>query len=347
MNRTFVMLLMLLMIGNQVWGQTLGDIDGDGKVDLKEATYALQVSSGLRSPMSVTAYDRYEYGAPSGSNYLYRTVEGESTYNTYVETFDTTFEGHSVKAHQWKSGLWAGIIDYIRVGEEESELMGYWWRDTLFSYSEPRLSPRYILPGERYIHVYSETPGGRQYIREYEFIGVEDVEVPAGTFTQCIKILQRREGGVYRLSYLAKGVGMVKYISADGHTGFMFELVRAEIGDIIYPEGAGLCTIEGTWKLEGTDEEGPLAVHYNPDSLPVHVMLTLSSSSYHRRDYLISSDGVTFTADTDAYSNQSYSQQPPEIEISIEGSSVTGHIQTFWNNQPHDRLLIEGTKVCK
>ncbi|MGE5699600.1 MAG: hypothetical protein ACM31N_05995 [Deltaproteobacteria bacterium] len=54
------------------------------------------------------------------------------------------------------------------------------------------------------------------YPRVYQFaiLGLEDVTVPAGTFTDCVKIARFRGNQADRISWHAKGIGMVKIIYA-------------------------------------------------------------------------------------------------------------------------------------
>jgi hypothetical protein len=55
------------------------------------------------------------------------------------------------------------------------------------------------------------------YPRVYQFaiLGLEDVTVPAGTFTNCVKIGRFRGGQADRIEWRAKGIGSVKMIYAE------------------------------------------------------------------------------------------------------------------------------------
>lgn len=56
-------------------------------------------------------------------------------------------------------------------------------------------------------------PEIKQYMSrlfQYAVVGIETVTVPAGTFTDCIKIARYRGNGTDRISWYAKGVGQVK-----------------------------------------------------------------------------------------------------------------------------------------
>ena len=48
--------------------------------------------------------------------------------------------------------------------------------------------------------------------REALILGTEDVTVPAGTFSNCLKIRAYRDNGDVYISYSAKNVGLVKQI---------------------------------------------------------------------------------------------------------------------------------------
>lgn len=47
---------------------------------------------------------------------------------------------------------------------------------------------------------------------QYAIVGIETVTVPAGTFTDCIKIARYRGNATDRIGWYAKGVGAVKFI---------------------------------------------------------------------------------------------------------------------------------------
>lgn len=47
---------------------------------------------------------------------------------------------------------------------------------------------------------------------QYAIVGTETVTVPAGTFTDCIKIARYRGNGTDRIAWYAKGVGQVKVV---------------------------------------------------------------------------------------------------------------------------------------
>lgn len=51
-------------------------------------------------------------------------------------------------------------------------------------------------------------------VYQYALLGVEDVTVPAGTFTECIKIARFRGNQADRIAWYAKGIGTVKMIYA-------------------------------------------------------------------------------------------------------------------------------------
>ncbi len=58
-------------------------------------------------------------------------------------------------------------------------------------------------------------PDNKQYMSrlyQYAIVGVETVTVPAGTFTDCIKIARFRGNQSDRIGWYAKGIGPVKFI---------------------------------------------------------------------------------------------------------------------------------------
>lgn len=74
--------------------------------------------------------------------------------------------------------------------------------------------------GGAYIEIFrivpiSGPPVYKQYMSrlyQYAIVGTETVTVPAGTFTDCIKIARYRGNGTDRIAWYAKGVGQVKVI---------------------------------------------------------------------------------------------------------------------------------------
>jgi len=61
-------------------------------------------------------------------------------------------------------------------------------------------------------------------INMYSIIGIEDVTVPAGTFTNCTKVFQTT-GNYKNVAWYAEGVGMVKRIGVEG----LIELQEVEL----------------------------------------------------------------------------------------------------------------------
>lgn len=51
-------------------------------------------------------------------------------------------------------------------------------------------------------------------VYQYAVLGLEDVTVPAGTFTDCVKIARFRGNQADRIAWHAKGIGLVKMIYA-------------------------------------------------------------------------------------------------------------------------------------
>ena len=64
----------------------------------------------------------------------------------------------------------------------------------------------------------AKKPDGSRYSEEtkmFSIIGIEDVTVPAGTFTDCVKVYHTT--GTYdSVAWYAEGIGMVQRIGVDG-----------------------------------------------------------------------------------------------------------------------------------
>jgi len=59
-----------------------------------------------------------------------------------------------------------------------------------------------------------ETYGNFARVVQFAILGVEDVTVPAGTFTDCVKIGRFRGNQAQRIAWYAKGIGLVKMVYA-------------------------------------------------------------------------------------------------------------------------------------
>ena len=88
--------------------------------------------------------------------------------------------------------------------------------------------------GERVTAFHEHIPSGAFKFRQNEFVGLEDVTVPAGTFTDCITMLHRREKSTFYYSHYAQNIGLIKRIIVDDNGGSKWELTYANINGTEY-----------------------------------------------------------------------------------------------------------------
>jgi hypothetical protein len=322
--------LAIAMMASAAGAETLGDIDSDGAVGVKEAVYALQVASGARSGSSAGPYDFGTYLTPAGSQLLYQEVNGSARELIYVtvDTDQSTFPGMAATVANHRSGgNWAGLIDYYAVSGETVVMLGYRWKGVLQMFSPPRtIGSRQMMPGATFTNMYEQEPDYSIRFREYVFSDIATVTVPAADYPACIKMVQRRENGIFRVGYYADGVGLVKQLSAGGGSGFKWELVWARIAGVTYPQGALLCALEGTWALQNGSDSGQFQLYFTSGQTPIRTIIYISGGAlgqYH----IMSSDGAVFTEDTAFYDASGLDDWLiPDIELTLDQGAAAGRI---------------------
>lgn len=197
-----------------------GDVNGDGKVGLEEAVNALRVTAGL-SAVSNTTYDVADYRILSNHHYVYAEkkfeagVVSECVFTASVS--DQVISEQNLRVTTYDGGSYAGMQEYAVFNGETVTIVGW---------NIPSISRTYwYIPG--YIRGKSDMRIGdvisNSYIsergtvkdllyREELILGTEDVTVPAGSFSNCLKIRSYRDNNDVYVTYLAKNVGIVKQI---------------------------------------------------------------------------------------------------------------------------------------
>lgn len=348
---TGMVLVWFCMVGLS-WGGTLGDVNGDGTVGLPEAIHALQVSSGIRPLGATQSYDIADYFYVEGGNYEYR----RTIYN-YTATTGATPQkfGYDLmmsvvrETVDGKDLLFVGGWDYYLA--DPSGLLYKGYRASTTSGYESRwftppilIGSRNMTPGEGFTTFY-EDPGapGQLLYREYIFLGTENVTVPAGAFSGCLKILKKTQTPTYsrtEVAYLARGVGNVKVsrlmitYPASGSTnstntwsGYTEELVNARIGANAYPSNAVFYSGGGVWNgtVNGQPSgPGSFTWRFSLSTLPAWGMITLVGFNPNTSDMtmpLVSQDGIHFSASW-------YPVTPgPDFNLTVSGGTISGTYQ--------------------
>jgi hypothetical protein len=340
---TGMVLVWFCMVGLS-WGGTLGDVNGDGTVGLPEAIHALQVTSGIRSQALVQdAYDFTEYFPVAGGNYLYRiTLVGGATTGPTALQIQTSTETLSGKTYlvlnslTTQTGITSSSKNYYLVGNSETALAGY--QSSSPTPATTWMSPAVVIgsknmvKGDVFCNFFSRTDPANPtmttglHYEEYAFVGIEDVSVPAGVFTNCLKILNRTSGGV-NLRYYAKNVGMVKRVFSNNSStpsGYVQELLNNLTVN---------CTGQGTWNDPDYAPAGIIIgrngqfafTSYRSQDNKISALLELKdfsgsivpSSSLTMS--MVSSDGANFVPNPDVYGIN-----PPTLIVTVSNGALSG-----------------------
>lgn len=197
-----------------------GDVNGDGKIGLEDAINALSVTAGLQA-VSDTTYDVVDYRILTNHDYVYAEekfeagVVSECVFTASVR--DQIIDEQNLRVITYDGGSYAGMQEYAVFDGETVTVVG--WNIPLI----PRTywyTPGYIR-GESGMHIgdvisnsyVSDWGTGKDLsYREELILGTEDVTVPVGSFSNCLKIRSYRDNGDVYVTYLAKNVGIVKQI---------------------------------------------------------------------------------------------------------------------------------------
>ncbi|MFH2061078.1 MAG: hypothetical protein ABIJ59_19605 [Pseudomonadota bacterium] len=364
-----IMITGLVWATGIAWAGTVGDIDSDAKITLTEAMGALQVSAGRRVAAYTPddSYDMSDYAPEqtSGKRIWKQTEYGSNSANISIGIIgysQETLNGQQVIAKKYEAGQWAeyGGIEYFIGNKWLGEIFS-----GVYSFCDPPVTTM-INPwatGQKIInhYVYKSDSYFRLEYREYELLGEEDVTVPAGTFENCLKILQKRVFyGRTHINYLAKGIGIVKTMRIDNTgNGYIWELMDVQKEDGTYLFDSNVCQMSGTWIVNAPAQcspfdsnckgSGAFAMAYiNGDTNSGVLKLSdfTSWNSSMRSINMHSDDGINFSPDPDAsWPDTNYDGQPdlPGISLKIENNAVTGTLNL--NTGPI--FTFNGAVVCQ
>jgi len=333
----------ILLTGNAQAGVT-GDANGDGVVGLPEAVYALQVASGIR-PLSSgsTTYDFAEYFNVNNSEYKYLSTFFTGTESTsYTTPITYQYSTKNVQGMNMLVKTDPGIEYYYLIDTDKVVSKGYnvLSSSTFYWYDPPIvIGARKMVIGDSFLTLYKTSPWNPYTASEYTFGGLETVTVPAGTFSDCIKMINKNStvlvqgsGSSYNsqvsVNYYARNVGMVKSMST---SGFKVELTNAHVGGVSYPTGVILKEGQGTWnKMQGTTlaASGTFNMHFATSPLPNQTMLRLNNFGTGSQGpltaptnfYINTEDGVHFSG----YFIPGVQPIAPDITLSVQNNSITG-----------------------
>ncbi len=324
-----IALVWFCMIGVS-WGAAPGDLNGDGAVGIPEAIHALQVASGVRQPQGTTPYDLAEYTLIPGTLELRQTnyANGAAPY---------TAQGMSVVGKETVDGqeFFVDGMDYYKIDPQGVFYSGY-KSGSEMRWNNPAvmIGSRSMLPGDVFTSFWLDSVSGTPSFRDTAFLGVEDVTTPAGTFTGCLKMLEKRQTTTSvrsTLTYYARGVGRVKqmrlisYLNPSNWSGYTSELVSAKIGTTVIPANVVYYAGGGVWNRTVNGEpsgSGSFTWKMSLPNLPAWGSVTLVgfNTSPSAPDFtmsLASDDGTHFSASW-------YTAVATDFNVTIGGGTITG-----------------------
>ncbi|MCF8107410.1 MAG: hypothetical protein K9J81_00305 [Desulfohalobiaceae bacterium] len=173
---------------------------------------------------------------------IYKIVYNDGDEYFIYDTWTKDLDNDDVYIQNWKMVELNGKETfngnyYLRVDDNGSV---YETHNDYFTYNPQKLhGTSNMLIGDTIINTYEGTPTELNqsyqfdlHFSEYTFLGFCDVQTPAGTFHNCLKKLETREGGEVRLYFLAPGLGPIKrhrYLSDS-----KYELIYANVNGTEY-----------------------------------------------------------------------------------------------------------------
>jgi hypothetical protein len=201
MKRAVLAVSIVLLLAFSGRAGTLGDIDGDQAVGIRDAVYGLQAAAGIRP--SALAMDIAEYMPMTvGNTWIYD--DGEMTVSSQDGTVHRILDTGRCEGNNTLNF----VLDELGFRIDGSS-------NVAFSPSM-RLTVKHPEPGDRLASNITVTSEGISVSILSRVVGLEDVTVPAGRFDQCLKIsldaYVGEDNDHYHKTHLwfAKGIGIVK-----------------------------------------------------------------------------------------------------------------------------------------
>ncbi|WP_136808722.1 hypothetical protein [Desulfosediminicola flagellatus] len=236
---------------------TVGDIDGDNLVGLPEAINALSIAAGGSEITTGTkSYNFLEYFFQDKSTYIYTSTtisidEPPGTFDKVIHSELSQENGENLLVIHYNNDT-----DYVSISENVLSFSKFTYPDYSQYPTSPILIEQYPTPpikfgltnmkvGETLRTIYQRFPDTPFIIREYTFLGIEDVITPAGLFPDCIAIKRTLSNwSSNRIEYFAKGVGRVKRVvtgTSDNYYSTVEELISGNIDGTHYGNDMTLC----------------------------------------------------------------------------------------------------------
>lgn len=351
MKKLLCTVFICLYFVGAAWGGTLGDVNADGAVGLQEAIHALQVSSGIRPQGVTSTYDLADYYYMVGARYAHRVT---SYSNSITTPYTYQYTGQVVQ--QLADGKILVEPDYLEINSTGVWYNGYKSGAETRLFSTPvRIGSRAMSPGDIFTTYYVDPANSSTLnYRQQTFVGIEDVTVPAGAFTGCLKFLTTIQTPTFErkdVTHYARGVGMIKReriqspFASSGTTppswlGHKYELAEFKIGTSVFPVNSVFYSGTGTWQrtISGTPgASGVFTWDFSLPNLPAWGKLILYNynSPSDLTAFLISQDGVHFSIYV-----PSGSTGTTDFNITVSEGTISG----TWNNTFNETVVtLNGT----
>jgi len=337
-----IMYLVMCFYTKPIYCEVIGDINDDNHVGLQEAIYALQITSGLKTT-TTNLIDFTEYFFISDATYYYKKNilnNNETYYNFYYTTSENIdnedililsqpFKDNILYGCQYLFALRKGSICHIGYKDLKNGTVEVYSPPQILGNNQINMNDTFATCSE-YQYFVSQN---KMFCSEYKFIGIEDVTTPAGSFTDCIKLLVNYHtinpnsydgNSTFSLRYYAKNIGLVKHINTGSYVNEVIELTFAKVGNNVYNQGNIYNTCTGSYSFENaegqqeTDQFKLTYVQINDGFKGELVIIDDTSNILINTAQISSDDGINFIGGNDIFNN--------EVSFTIENQVMNGMI---------------------
>lgn len=226
MTNLFRMFILLLFLMPAVCLATCpGDTDCDGDVDGQDLSSLVADFGSQSCGACPTIVDMDDYRSPAGTSIQYeRKFYGQDN-SVSTDTLTINYlEGY--KSWIFESGA---HTDYYRDKYEKYDSEGSLTRTCTYDGPAPKGIPNGQKKvgetwGGGYLSSCDSTASNTIMFKVFSLLAVEDVTVPAGTFTNCIKTYRDRGKSMGSIQWYAPGIGMIKRIYESDSGGTIYEM---------------------------------------------------------------------------------------------------------------------------
>ncbi|MBN1460496.1 MAG: S-layer homology domain-containing protein [Armatimonadetes bacterium] len=345
-------------------GVTQGFPDGTYRPDglCTRDQMAVYICRAFSLPMPDSPYDVTEhFPLGGGDTWVYEATEG-----VYSKTVSGIQEVDGVDYAQIINQTDGGI-DYWRGAPEGLYLGGFYDpEEGTITFNPPVLIPNGLFPADTGSQATTAYQDGTTELGpvtlEWTFVAVEDITVPAGTFSDCMKLhinMNMGDGGTDEFHlWVARGVGIVKRDTGSFGGDDWEILLSADVGRAQYPSNVGPFTVAqyyprrvGTkWVYDSPDGDS-VAQIVGRDEVGGIEAVRISESSdtgWPTARYFSLIDGAfCFVGEYDGYEDTTTTLLPPiAFPVSVQiGDSGVETSTAYVEGTPVGRVTFEWAVV--